>query len=156
MRPLPQALFESLFEICDLYTTSLNEKEYISFARALLRASTVKRDGQLSFRHRWPAGAADGAFLSRGIVAMQQYIEKAVVVSAATGAANYGSTKKSSDSWKLDQEPAEGGRDEQWRKPAVGSPRDGARARPHSAFASTFGEEHAAPLDVHLHAGTAL
>jgi hypothetical protein len=128
VRPLPQALFESLFEICDLYTTSLNEKEYISFARALLRASTVKRDGQLSFRHRWPAGAADGAFLSRGIVAMQQYIEKAVVVSAATGAANYGSTKnlptRGSSTRSLPKvDVTSSGGSPQWDRPATAQER---------------------------------
>ena len=52
----------------------MNQKEYIGFARAMQRACVVKRNGTLSYRHRWPEGQY-GSFLSKGLLGLQARAE---------------------------------------------------------------------------------
>ena len=66
-----EALEDSLFEVIDLYTETLSEKDYIEFARLLNKECTIKPKGQKRrFRHMWTI-SKDGAFLCRAILGLQ-------------------------------------------------------------------------------------
>lgn len=72
------AFIDSLFELVDVYTTTLKESEYIDFARLLKKHSTVKRKGHacLHFRHEWPTYRKPGRFLSQAVLAIREKLEK--------------------------------------------------------------------------------
>ena len=101
LRALHQdAFYDGLFELCDLYTASLEEAEYLRVARRLVKGCTVQRKRKLKarsdavagggggggdggdgggdhageygrrYRHRWPK-QTDGAFLIRAVKALQ-------------------------------------------------------------------------------------
>ena len=87
-----EAFLDSLFEVVDLYTETLREKDYIEFARLLNKQCTIKPKGQKRrFRHMWSV-SKDSAFLCRAILGLQALLPVSLSEQPVAKLAKSGST----------------------------------------------------------------